>query len=70
MPVIAVLGRSRDASFEKEKHPDGAPLVSSIGAGDTGLTGYYCYKSGTEYDPSGSCNMGYCDPGNPAALCN
>jgi hypothetical protein len=35
-------------------------LVSSIGAGNEGLTGAYCVKSGTEYDPS-SCNSGYCD---------
>ncbi len=34
---------------------DGAPLVSSIGAGDTGLTGYYCFKTNTDYDMGSSC---------------
>jgi hypothetical protein len=38
--------------------PDGfkcTPLVSSIGAADQGLTGSYCIKTGTEYDPNKSC---------------
>jgi hypothetical protein len=37
-------------------------LVSSIGAGDTGLTGAYCIKSGTQYDAVNSCtSAGHCD---------
>ncbi|MGD0528130.1 MAG: hypothetical protein ABSE49_23555 [Polyangiaceae bacterium] len=36
-------------------------LVSSIGATDQGLTGAYCIKSGTEYDPGSSCQTP-CDP--------
>jgi hypothetical protein len=43
------------------KPPNGAPLVSSIGTGDTGLTGYYCYKTGTDYDPTSACAE-TCDP--------
>jgi hypothetical protein len=38
--------------------PDGfhcQQLVTSIGAGDQGLTGAYCVKSGTEYDPNTPC---------------
>jgi hypothetical protein len=37
-------------------------LVTSIGAGNEGLTGAYCVKSGTEYDPNSSCQTGNCDP--------
>jgi hypothetical protein len=37
-------------------------LVSSIGAGDTGLTGAYCVKQGTDYDMNSSCMGGTCDP--------
>jgi hypothetical protein len=44
------------------KPPNGAPLVSSIGTGDTGLTGYYCYKTGTDYDPNSACAT-TCQPG-------
>jgi hypothetical protein len=36
-------------------------LVSSIGAGNEGLTGAYCVKSGTEYDAVSSCTSGNCD---------
>jgi hypothetical protein len=36
-------------------------LVSSIGATDSGLTGAYCIKSGTQFDPSNSCGS-FCDP--------
>jgi len=45
--------------------PDGftcEALVSSIGAGDTGLTGSYCVKSGTHYDRATSCVAPPCDP--------
>ena len=39
--------------------PDGfecTQLVSSIGVGDTGLTGAYCVKSGTKYDRATACS--------------
>jgi hypothetical protein len=45
--------------------PDGfecSPLVTSIGKGNEGLTGSYCIKSGTKYDPNTACNQGDCDP--------
>lgn len=45
--------------------PDGfdcANLVSSIGAANEGLTGYYCIKHGTDYNANGSCTKGSCDP--------
>jgi len=51
------------------KPPNNAPLVSSIGAGDTGLTGYYCYKTGTDYDPNSACAE-TCVPGSAATSCN
>jgi len=35
-------------------------LVSSIGATDSGLTGAYCVRNGTEYDSSAGCP--FCDP--------
>jgi hypothetical protein len=38
--------------------PDGfvcTQLVSSIGAGDQGLTGAYCIKKGTQFDPNNNC---------------
>ncbi len=44
--------------------PDGfdcTQLVTSIGAGDTGLTGAYCIKSGTKYDRNNAC-AATCDP--------
>jgi hypothetical protein len=47
--------------------PDGydcEQLVTSIGTGDTGLTGGYCIKHGTKFDPSGDCSpsSGTCTP--------
>ncbi len=41
------------------KCPDGfacSQLVTSIGAGDTGLTGAYCVKSGTDFNSASSCS--------------
>jgi hypothetical protein len=35
-------------------------LISSIGAGNEGLTGAYCVKAGTEYNPNVMCTE--CDP--------
>ncbi len=46
------------------KCPDGfacTQLVTSIGQGDTGLTGRYCIKVKTEYDRNNSCQV-TCDP--------
>jgi hypothetical protein len=51
--------------------PDGftcRQLVTSIGAGDTGLTGAYCIKNGTEYDRNTACASS-CDPGSRATEC-
>ena len=48
--------------------PDGfscKQLVSSIGSGDEGLTGAYCVKSNTDYDPNSSCQSGLCNPAMP-----
>jgi hypothetical protein len=45
--------------------PDGfacRPLVTSIGAGNEGLTGSYCIKNDTEYNKDTACNQGDCDP--------
>ena len=45
--------------------PDGfacTPLVTSIGQGNEGLTGSYCIKNDTKYDPNTACNQGDCDP--------
>lgn len=45
--------------------PDGfacRPLVTSIGKGNEGLTGSYCIKDSTEYNPDTACNQGDCDP--------
>jgi hypothetical protein len=45
--------------------PDGftcTNLVSSIGQGDQGLTGYYCIRKGTDYDTGLSCTN-YCGGG-------
>ena len=47
--------------------PDGFTcnqLVSPVGLGDVGLTGAYCIKKNTVYDPSSSC-LGACDPTLP-----
>jgi hypothetical protein len=52
--------------------PDGftcAPLVTSIGRGNEGLTGSYCIKSGTQYDPATACTQGECDPNDPNRRC-
>lgn len=38
------------------------PLVTSIGAGNEGLTGSYCIKDKTAYDKNTACNAGPCDP--------
>src|SRR5262249_41304091 len=53
------------------KCPDGfscSQLVTSIGAGDTGLTGAYCVKDKTDYERTTACSAS-CDPTNPAAKC-
>jgi hypothetical protein len=45
--------------------PDGftcTQLVSSIGASNEGLTGAYCVKNNTQYDPNSSCTSSFCDP--------
>ena len=47
--------------------PDGfscQQLVAPVGLGDVGLTGAYCIKKNTLYDPSSSC-LGACDPTLP-----
>jgi hypothetical protein len=52
--------------------PDGfscTRLVTSIGQGNEGLTGSYCIKNGTAYDPTTACTQGTCDPANTAAPC-
>jgi hypothetical protein len=44
--------------------PDGfscQQLVTSIGSGDQGLTGAYCVKNNTQYDPAVGCGA-TCDP--------
>lgn len=45
--------------------PDGFScerLVTSIGQGNEGLTGSYCIKKNTKYDPATACTQGDCDP--------
>ncbi len=45
--------------------PDGfscTPLVTSIGAGNEGLTGSYCILNNTGYNKDTACNQGDCDP--------
>jgi hypothetical protein len=47
--------------------PDGftcEQLVTSIGAGDTGLTGAYCIKNGTKFDRNNAC-ASTLDPNTP-----
>jgi hypothetical protein len=49
--------------------PDGFTcerLVTSIGQGNEGLTGSYCIKTNTKYDPNTVCSQGTCGdkPGN------
>jgi hypothetical protein len=49
--------------------PDGyacVQLVGSIGANDTGLTGGYCIKDGTDYNPATSCQQSFCGDGDQA----
>jgi hypothetical protein len=44
--------------------PDGFTcerLVTSIGKGNEGLTGSYCIKNNTKYDPTTACTQGECD---------
>ena len=51
--------------------PDGfscTQLVTSIGQGDTGLTGAYCIKEKTAYDRNNACAV-TCDPTVPTAKC-
>jgi hypothetical protein len=53
--------------------PDGfvcAPLVASTGQGNEGLTGSYCIKQHTQYDPTTSCAQGECDPADTKNKCN
>jgi hypothetical protein len=56
--------------------PDGfqcTQLVTSIGAADMGLTGAYCIKSGTQYDPNtrgAACNAGARNCGVNYQTCN
>jgi hypothetical protein len=52
--------------------PDGFTcerLVTSIGQGNEGLTGSYCIKSGTTYDPTDACTKGDCDPVDTSRRC-
>jgi hypothetical protein len=45
--------------------PDGFQcerLVTSIGQGNEGLTGSYCIKNNTKYDPATACSQGECSP--------
>jgi hypothetical protein len=55
--------------------PDGfqcTRLVTSVGnkvAGSEGLTGSYCIKTGTQYEPGVSCSQGSCDPADKAHPC-
>ncbi len=53
--------------------PDGfvcERLVTSIGQGNEGLTGSYCIKANTKYDPTTACTQGDCDPNDPARKCD
>jgi hypothetical protein len=54
--------------------PDGFQcerLVTSIGGGtNEGLTGSYCIKSNTKYDPTTACTQGDCDPNDKTRACN
>jgi hypothetical protein len=55
------------------KCPDGfacTQLVTSIGQGDTGLTGAYCIKTGTEYNLNNSPCALTCDATIPKQNCN
>jgi hypothetical protein len=53
--------------------PDGFScerLVTSIGQGNEGLTGSYCIKSNTKYDPTTACTQGDCDLADKTRNCN
>jgi hypothetical protein len=53
--------------------PDGFQcerLVTSIGQGNEGLTGSYCIKANTKYDPTTACTQGDCDLNDPTRKCN
>ena len=53
--------------------PDGFTcerLVTSIGQGNEGLTGSYCIKSNTKYDPTTACTQGDCDINDKTRNCN
>jgi hypothetical protein len=53
--------------------PDGFTcerLVTSIGQGNEGLTGSYCIKKGTNYDPTTACTVGECDRNDKTRQCN
>jgi hypothetical protein len=53
--------------------PDGFQcerLVTSIGQGNEGLTGSYCIKTNTKYDPTTACTQGDCDLNDKARNCN
>lgn len=52
--------------------PDGFAcerLVTSIGQGNEGLTGSYCVKKNTTYEPSTACMSGECDRSNDKSKC-
>ncbi len=53
--------------------PDGFQcerLVTSIGQGNEGLTGSYCIKSNTKYDPTTACTQGDCDFNDKTRNCD
>ncbi|MBX3223203.1 MAG: hypothetical protein KF795_22010 [Labilithrix sp.] len=53
--------------------PDGFQcerLVTSIGQGNEGLTGSYCIKTNTKYDPTTACTQGECDLNDKTRNCN
>jgi hypothetical protein len=53
--------------------PDGFQcerLVTSIGQGNEGLTGSYCIKTNTKYDPTTACTQGDCDRNDKTRQCN
>jgi hypothetical protein len=53
--------------------PDGFQcerLVTSIGQGNEGLTGSYCIKTDTKYDPTTACTQGQCDKNDKSRQCN
>ncbi len=53
--------------------PDGFQcerLVTSIGQGNEGLTGSYCIKANTKYDPTTACTQGDCDFNDKTRNCD